>query len=177
MQRFKSLSLRVKLFQAKRELRALHRVHLEAYRLHQKELQEGTQTKETEERSTKTAEVSVEKAREVEGLQALINQIRSARLVRKLIKHGLDLPNQESYRTVHVTTGNQTTAVSSLTKFGESKVRRALKIERREAWDFRFKVITPLLSGMTGLVGALIGLLGSPQILGAIKQLKVLLFG
>ena len=173
MDRLKSLKLRLKLRRTKKELRELHNAHLEAYKIDQNAIRAGNRSEQTEERSQQTAEISVAKVREVEGLKAQIDEIRSARLVRKLVKHGLDLPQTEWYGTVQADMPWGSRAVSSLTRYGESKVRRALKIDRREAWEFRFKVIAPILSGLTGLVGAMIGLLGSSQVLAAFNQLKL----
>src|SRR3989442_14808540 len=103
MTHFKSLLLRIELFRARRQLREPHQAHMEAYRAHQnlvssKEV--GEELDQAAEKSRQTAEVSVAKEREVEGLQAQIDEIRSARLVRKLLRRGLDLPDSQWYKSV-----------------------------------------------------------------------------
>ena len=159
----------------------VHEAHMLAYKAHQEAIRaadDEDNLKELDQESQATAEASVAKAREVEGVTADIESIKTARLNRKLLRRGLDLPDSDWYRTVnHVKRPWGAQSVSYLTEYGESKVRRALKRDRREAWEFRLKVIAPLITGLTGLIGVLIGFLSSDRVVPALKDLIRRLFG
>lgn len=98
-------------------------------------------------------------AREVERLEAEIEKIRTGRLILKAIRLGIDLPPTDWLYTRYVYQPNQTTQVSTLTKLGESKLRRNILIEQRMRMEFWMKLIPPIITAVTGLLGALIGLL------------------
>lgn len=85
----------------------------------------------------------------------------------KAIRLGIDLPPTDWYYTRYVYEPNQTTQVSTLTKYGESKLRRNILIEQRMRAEFWLKIIPPIVTALTGLLGALIGLLAILNLLHA----------
>ena len=98
-------------------------------------------------------------AREVERLEAEVEKIRTGRLILKAIRLGIDPPPTDWLYTRYVYEPNQTTQVSTLTKLGESKLRRNILIEQRTRLEFWSKFIPPIITAITGLLGTLIGLL------------------
>lgn len=107
-----------------------------------------------------------------ENMEKYIGLIRASEAIRlkrealetkvlnqKLIKAGLELPDYENYQVGHIKEGQVTSAVTYLTKFERLKIKRALKIEKRATWEFWTKILLPVISTITGLIGVIIGLL------------------
>jgi hypothetical protein len=98
--------------------------------------------------------------REVERVKAEIGEMRTARLNLKAIRLGIDLPPTEWLYTRHVQQpGGSSRQVSTLTPYGESKLRRNIMIEQRTRREFWLKHIPPIIAALTGVLGTLIGLL------------------
>ena len=98
-------------------------------------------------------------AREVERIEAEIGLVRTSRLILKTVRLGIDLPPTEWLYTRQVQQPYGSKSVSTLTQYGESKMRRNIMIEQRARREFWLKTIPPILTAITGLLGALIGLL------------------
>lgn len=97
--------------------------------------------------------------REAERIEAEIEKIRTGRLVLKAIRLGIDPPPTDWLYTRYVYEPNQITSVSTLTKLGESKLRRNILVEQRMRWEFWLKLVPPIVIAATGLLGTLIGVL------------------
>lgn len=88
-----------------------------------------------------------------------LNAIESRHLVRKAIEYHIPLPasgNKEAWQRSPLDASSR-----YLTPKAMAELRSAVRKEQNERWQFwelRLKVITALLAGVTGAIGALIGL-------------------
>lgn len=106
----------------------------------------------------------VDAAKEIERIEAEIGLLRTSRFVLTAIRLGIDvLPHtNEWFYTRQVKEKppyGGSRSVSTLTKLGESKLRREIWIERRARWEFWLKVIGLIITGLTGLLGTAIGVI------------------
>ena len=95
-----------------------------------------------------------------ESLEAELGRLRTNRLERKAIQRGINLHDQQDWWTTHE--DEQGTSTEYLTDTGQAQANKRLRDDFRQSvqwWtDIGAKMI-PLLTGLIGLVGTLIGLL------------------
>lgn len=100
----------------------------------------------------------VEFSTKSENYRMRIAQIKSAQLVRKAVRLGLDLPHEDRYTVGYIKKPTATVQCAYLNPHELRKFRRQIRIEQRLTWEFWLKVIVPILTVITGLIGVAIGL-------------------
>lgn len=104
---------------------------------------------------------TVEAIHEIERIEAEIGLVRSSRFILTAIRLGIDVTPHanEWFYTRQAKQPYGSKSVSTLTKLGESKLRREIWIERRARWEFWLKVVGLIVTGLTGLLGTVIGII------------------
>jgi hypothetical protein len=104
-------------------------------------------------------EIYTQYLRAISFYEPELRQVTSKRLNRKAIKFGIDIKFDEWYISHQVFTDNGSYMCTVLTPLGEIKLRRLIRDERRNNIGFWVKILAPIITALTGLAGAIIGLL------------------
>jgi hypothetical protein len=96
---------------------------------------------------------------EVERYKLTAEKITTEYLIKKATRLGLDPPPDDWFYSSRIHEPGSITTVTVLTPLGKSKLRRNILLEKRMRWDFWLTKIPVIVTALTGLLGAVIGLL------------------
>lgn len=86
--------------------------------------------------------------------RAALGELETRRLVRRAEKRGLEVPDDNTWWTHHAETDTK-----YLRPEARARVKRMIRNDFRESVKWWVDVLAPVLGALTGLIGALIGLL------------------
>jgi hypothetical protein len=86
--------------------------------------------------------------------RAELGELETERLRRRAERRGLEIPQDDVWWIKHLETNTK-----YLTPTARARVKRMIRQDRRESAKWWVDVLSPVLGALTGLIGALIGLL------------------
>jgi hypothetical protein len=87
------------------------------------------------------------------------SRLESAQLLRKAHKLGIEVPDTNSWWEYEFFDEDRRSRRIHLSEFGKIKVAKLIREERVKNAEQLIKLVAPIIAALTGLVGAIIGLL------------------